>query len=180
MSLVVVAKRYAEALFEIGVETGTLPQVVEHTSAYAKACTDSADLRAVLHDPHVSERDREAILVEIGQRLGADQVVTDAMRLISRRKRMALLPAVARALSGMSDERAGLVRAHVVSARPLTEDFAARLQTELEKTCGKKVVLQREVDPSLIAGVVTRIGDTVIDGSVRTQLINLTSRLLSE
>jgi F-type H+-transporting ATPase subunit delta len=70
----------------------------------------------------------------------------------------------------MSDRKKGLLRAEVVAAAPLSEAYYARLQQQLEKLTGKKVVLDRREDPSLLAGVVTRIGDTVYDGSLRTRL----------
>jgi len=86
---------------------------------------------------------------------------------------------MARTLRRLSDDRAGLVRAEVASARTLPEDYVRRMQGELEKMTGKKVVLERKVDPSLIGGVVTRVGDIVIDGSIKSRLDDLKSHLQS-
>jgi F-type H+-transporting ATPase subunit delta len=179
MSFEAVAKRYARALYELGAEAGTLPKISEQTASVAQAYSESAELRAVLDNPLVPDAAREAVLDEVGQRVGADPTVKNLLRLLARRRRMAVLPALARALVRMSDERAGVVRASVASAHPLSEDYARRLQAELERMSGKKVVLTRQVDPALIAGVVTRVGDTVFDGSLRARLGELKTRLLA-
>jgi F-type H+-transporting ATPase subunit delta len=92
---------------------------------------------------------------------------------------MAILPALSRALRKLSDEHANLVRAQVTSAKALPDDYVRRLQGELEKMTGHKVLLERKVDPTLIAGVVTRVGDLVIDGSLRARLVDLKAQLLS-
>ena len=91
-----------------------------------------------------------------------------------------MLPALAVELARLSDVRAGVVRATVTSAAPLTEATRQKLQQQLEKRTGKKVLLEVKQDPSLIAGLVTRIGDLVIDGSARARLAELRSQLLPQ
>lgn len=179
MSFEAVANRYAQALFDIGVETSTLAKLAEETQSFADAYTASPELRAILNNPIVSEASREALLREIASRTGAGTTLTNTLRLLAQRRRLAIVPAMARALGKMSDEKQGLVRASVSSAKPLEEAYARRLQGELEKMTGKRVILTRTVDASLIAGVVTRVGDTVIDGSLKTRLEGLKSQLMS-
>jgi F-type H+-transporting ATPase subunit delta len=89
-----------------------------------------------------------------------------------------VLPAVAQLLREMSDKKDGVLRAEVITAAPLSEDYYVRLKSQLERMTGKQVVVDRREDPSLIAGVVTRIGDMVIDGSLRTRLRELENALL--
>jgi F-type H+-transporting ATPase subunit delta len=89
-----------------------------------------------------------------------------------------VLPAIAQILKEMGDLREGVVRAEVTTAARLPEDYYARLEKKLEKMTGKRVVIDRREDPSLIAGVVTRIGDLVIDGSLRARLLEMTNALL--
>jgi F-type H+-transporting ATPase subunit delta len=79
----------------------------------------------------------------------------------------------------LADEQAGVARATVISAEPLSDAYAQRLTQELETMTGKRVVLKRAQDPDLLAGVVIRIGDQVIDGSARARLYALKSQLLS-
>ncbi len=180
MSYEAIAGRYAQALFDIGVETGTLGKLAEEVNSFAETYVGSEELQAVLDNPLVSERDRDALLDEIGRRLALGDVTKSTLRLLVRRSRLVVVPAIARALRKMSDEKEGVVRATVVSAKALPEPYAQRLQTELQKLTGKKVLLTREVDASLIAGVVTRVGDTVIDGSLRTRLDGLRNQLLAD
>ena len=78
----------------------------------------------------------------------------------------------------MSDLREGVLRAEVTTATRLSDAYYTRLQEQLEKMTGKRVVIDRREDPSLVAGVVTRIGDTVIDGSLRTRLQEMSHALL--
>ncbi len=179
MSLETVAARYAQALLEIGTETGQLQPIADQIQSVGDAWLQSDDLRAAMQSPLVSEHDREAVLETLAARIGASPVVVNTLKLLAQRRRLAILPAMARILRRLSDERAGLVRAEVASARPLTEDYVRRLQGELEKMTGKKVALERKVDPSLIGGVVTRVGDVVIDGSIKSRLEDLKSHLLS-
>jgi F-type H+-transporting ATPase subunit delta len=174
-----IARRYAQALFEIGVETSSLASITEQTQAMASAYAESDDLRGVIDNPLIAEQQREAVLAEIAARLGVGELVKNAVRLLTSRRRMSLLPLVARELVHMGDERAGILRAHVVSAQPLTDDYAQRLQQQLEKMSGRKVIVDRQVDPALIGGVVTRLGDMVIDGSVQSRLSDLRDRLHS-
>jgi len=179
VSLEAIAGRYAQALFDIGVETGTLSRMAEETQSFAELYASSEELRAVLDNPLVPEASREALLVELTARVGVSEMVRNGLRLLAQRHRLAVVPAMARTLVKMSDEKQGLLRASVTTAKPMDEAYAKRLQAELEKMTGKRVVLTRNIDPGLIAGVVTRVGDTVIDGSVRTRLNGLKSQLMS-
>jgi F-type H+-transporting ATPase subunit delta len=94
------------------------------------------------------------------------------------RRRTRALPYVARWLRELADERQGLLRAEVITAAPLSDAYYGRLQSQLETMTGKRVVVDRRTDPSVIGGVVTRIGDRVFDGSLRTRLQSLRDALL--
>ncbi|MEB2312875.1 MAG: ATP synthase F1 subunit delta [Sorangiineae bacterium] len=175
----VVAERYARAIFELAIEQNQLKPITEQIGAIAEVYGASRDLRAVLDNPLVTEDKREALLVELGKRLGLGETALNALRLIARRRRLGSLAMIAARLGTLADERAGIVRATVSSAAPLSEAFYQKLAAELERATSRKIVLQKEVDPSLIAGVVTRIGDNTIDGSVKGRLATLERQLLS-
>jgi F-type H+-transporting ATPase subunit delta len=145
----------------------------------AEAYAMSSDMRLMMNNPLIREKAREAAVLEIADRLGLSPLAKNAVGLLTRRRRLYALPAIAKVLSQLSDERAGLVRATVISAAPLSEPYAQRLQRELEAMTGKKVVIQHRQDPSLIAGVVTQIGDRIIDGSARARLSEIRTQLLS-
>ncbi len=179
MSLETIAARYAEAIYELGVEGGNLPRLAEEFGALADAYQTVPDLRAALESPLIDERSRQAVLGELGDRMGLGSVTRNTLGLLAARHRLVLLPHVARALGRLSDKRAGVERAQVTSATPLPVAFLERLAAELSRSTGKKVIVEHRVDPSLIGGVVTRIGDRVIDGSVRSRLETLRRGLLA-
>jgi F-type H+-transporting ATPase subunit delta len=174
-----IADRYARAIFELGVEGGNLSALAQEVQNFASAYQESLDLRSVLENPLVAGEQRAAVLAEVASRLGVGDLALRTLRYLALRRRLPLLPEIARRLSTLSDEKAGIVRATVTSARLLSEAFYLKLSAELSRRVGKKVVIDRQEDPSLIAGVLTRLGDMTIDGSLRGRLDRIQSELLS-
>ena len=173
-----VARRYAKALLEIGVESGNLSAIVADVGTLAAAYEASPELRAMLDNPLVPHAAKRAVLVEVADRAQVSAVVKNALLLLSDRRRLHALDAIAQLLREMGDLREGILRAEVTTATRLGEPYYARLQQRLEKMTGKKVALDRREDPTIIAGVITRIGDVVIDGSLRARLEEMTRALL--
>jgi F-type H+-transporting ATPase subunit delta len=172
-----VGERYARAIFDLAVEAGQTSAVTRELASFAAVYAQSHDLRSVLGNPLVSQPQRDAVLKDIATRLGMSQLSTNSVRYIASRRRLSSLPDIARRLSSLSDEKAGVVRATVTSAGQLSESYYEKLTAELEGLTGRKIVLERKQDPALIAGVVTRIGDNTIDGSVRGKLEQLQRQL---
>ena len=137
-----------------------------------------AELRAALTNPLVPAAARKAVLSELTTRLALTTLAKNAVGLLAERRRLPALPHIARALSRMTDERSGVVRATIASAAPLSESYAQRVQRQLEVVTGKRVVLARKQDPSLLAGVVVKVGDRVFDGSARARLAELRDELV--
>ena len=173
-----VAERYAQAIFELGVETGGVTALIEDFRRLAEVYEQSEELRKIMNNPLVSEGDRLATVNELSERLGLTDLAKNAAGLLTRRKRMSALSGIANELDRLSDQRAGIVRATVVSAEPLSESYAEKLAEELKAMTGKRIVLDQRHDPELLAGLVIRIGDQVIDGSARTKLAELSAHLL--
>jgi F-type H+-transporting ATPase subunit delta len=174
-----VAQRYARAIFELGVEGASLPSLLEDIRSLAQAYQESPEMHKLTGNPLIPEEARLAAVREIAERLGLSPLATNAAGLLMRRKRMSALPAIVEELDRLSDEQAGIARATVISAEPLSETYAERLSQELSTATGKKIVLNRKHDPDLLAGLVVRIGDQVIDGSARARLSALLTQLLS-
>lgn len=179
MSIEAVAARYAQALYELGIEQGNLPQLADEVRRINEVYEGSAELRSVLGNPVVDEASRRAVLGEVLNRLSVGPVAQNTVKLLAQRRRLLVLPYLTRALARLTDERAGVVRATVTTATSLPEPYYARLKEQLEVSLGKKVVLDRQIDPALIGGVVTRIGDRVIDGSLRARLQRMRQTLLT-
>ena len=173
-----IARRYAKAVLEIGTESGTLKDLVGEMTTLATAYDASEELRRALHNPLVAAEAKKAILIEICDRAGVSAVAKNTLLLMGDRRRLQALPAVAQLLREMSDATQGLLRAEVTTAVPLSEAYYEKLRARLEKMTGQRVVLDRKQDPSLLAGVIARIGDRVYDGSLRTRLDELGHTLL--
>lgn len=179
MSTAAIAQRYAQAIFDLGNETSSVSGLVQDIRLMAEAYEGSPEMRAAAASPLIVDTERLAAIREIAVRLGVSPLAKNAVCLLTQRRRLTLLPEIARELGRLEDERAGVARVVVTSAKPLTETYAARLQRELEATTGKRVVMDRRLDPDLLAGVVVKIGDRIVDGSARAQLQELRSQLLS-
>lgn len=173
----VIAKRYATALLELGTETGQLDALVDELQRTAEVYGASADLRAVFDDPLVTPDAKKAILGEVVQRLGASATTKNALGLLLDRRRIRALPAIAGKLREMADLKRGILRAEVLTAMPLPEEYFGKLQQQLERISGRRIALDRKLDPSLICGVVVRVGDTVYDGSLVARLRQLKDSL---
>lgn len=176
-SLTTVAERYARAIFELGQESNQLDQVVGQFADFVAAYRENPELANILENPLVDQPSRDAILREVAARLGVSGYALDAIRLLASRRKLRALPEVAKKLREESDRHAGVVRATVTSAGPLSDAFYQRLQSELEGAISRRIVIERREDPSLIAGVVTRIGDHTIDGSIRGRLAEIERQL---
>jgi F-type H+-transporting ATPase subunit delta len=180
MSHAPIADRYARAIFELGVETGQLQAITQQVRNFAGVYASSAELRSVLENPVVEQAKRDAILSDVATRTGLTGVSLNLVKLLSSRKKLRILPDLARRLDQFTDEKAGVVRATVTSAKAMPDSFYQKLTAELEAATSRKIVLERREDPTLIAGFVTRIGDNTIDGSVRGRLNELQRQLVGQ
>ena len=173
----VIAERYARAIFELGTESKQIAQLTEQLQAVADLYASSPELKSILDNPVVPEEKREALIKDLGTRLGLSQHALNSVRLLAARRRLAALPDVAIQLRRLADDAAGVIRAKVISAKPLPEAYYRQLTTQLEQATQKKILLEKAQDESLIAGVVTIIGDRTIDGSLKGRLTAIERQL---
>ncbi|HVU00597.1 MAG TPA: ATP synthase F1 subunit delta [Polyangiaceae bacterium] len=178
MSHAAIAERYARAIFDLAVETSQVGPMSDAIRSFAETYEANPELQRVLsHGADAAQRD--AILKDVGARLMMSPNALNAVRLMAERRRLPAIADVSRILTRLADDKAGIVRATVTSAKPLSEEYYASLARELEQRTQRKVLLERKQDPALLAGVVTRIGDHTLDGSVRGRLSALEAQLLS-
>jgi len=175
-----IARRYARALLEIGIAEHNYEKLGKEVEVVAALYRSSEDLQAALLNPSFRLSQRKGVLEKVAVRLGLSKSTRHFLLLLMDRGRVGQLPDIAREMSALVDKQAGRVRATVTSARPLSEDFALTLRGALEKRLGKKVILDKREDPTLIGGMVTKVGDILYDLTVRTQLESTKQRLLSE
>jgi F-type H+-transporting ATPase subunit delta len=174
----VIARRYATALLEIGVETGKLDSLVDEINNAAAAYDASAELRSVLADPLVPVAAKHGVLSDLAQRLGLSQASKNILTMLLDRRRIQAIVPIAQRLKEMADEKRGLLRAEVLTAMPLPEEYFTQLQHQLERVTGRRIALDRKLDPTLICGVVARVGDTVYDGSLMSRLRQIKDSML--
>jgi F-type H+-transporting ATPase subunit delta len=174
-----VARRYAKALFAIGVEKGTFEILGRQLNELATLWKESPALRQTLGNPVFKLTQKRAVLQSLLPRIAPARQVQSLTLLLLERGRIAILPSLALAYEEMCDEKMGRVRALVKSARPLDIASEAEIRKTLERRTGKRVLMTTKVDSSLIGGVVAYVAGMVIDGSVASRLSNLKNRLLN-
>jgi F-type H+-transporting ATPase subunit delta len=174
-----VSRRYARALFSIGVDRGNFEQLGKELDAVAELWTGSPELREAVANPVFKASEKRAVMETLLPRVAPTADVQKFVLLLLDRGRLPSVPHIARAYREMVDVHAGRVRAHITSAQPLGPAELNRIRDSLARRTGKHVVLEASVDPALIGGVVARVGDLVLDGSIRTQLGTLRDKLLN-
>lgn len=171
------ARRYAKAVFEIGAKDGSLVKIGADLKSLAKAMKESAELTNAVASPAIRRQDRKKVLEAVMQRIGTQPVTNNLVYLLLDGERMASVPAISRELDAMIEAKAGRIAAEVVSAKPLDPAQLSQITASLEKLSGKKVSVSHREDPDLLGGVVAKLGDTVYDGSLRTQLRTMRDEL---
>lgn len=168
------ARRYAEAVFGIARDQGSFDRWADDLRSIARAHGDEEFAR-VLDSPVVEAAAKEAML---GQYLaGASREARNLARILLHKGRFALAPLIAEHYQELVNEHQGIATADVASAAPLTPDQLRAVEAKLSSMTGRRVVAQHRVDPSLLGGIVARVGDQLIDASVRGRLEALKRRL---
>jgi F-type H+-transporting ATPase subunit delta len=172
-----VARRYARALFALGLAEDRFEQYGEELSAVLEAMRQNRELGFMLANPGYSQQQRKGAVDAVASALRLSPLTVNFLRLLVDRQRIGDLAGIFRAYGAMVDQHAGRVRATVTSARPLTEDELARVREAIARMTGRTIVLESRTDPALIGGLVTQVGATQLDGSVRTQLERMRDEL---
>jgi F-type H+-transporting ATPase subunit delta len=174
------AERYAGALVDVALENKQADQIKQELSAFAAMVRESAELHAFLANPSIVRASKHAAIEQIVARMGASRTLRNYLFVIVDQRRAGLLVEIEQAFSRLLDARQGITQAAVTSASALTDAERAELVVVLGKLTGEKVQAQFGTDPALIGGAVVRIGSTIYDGSIRTQLERMRARMISE
>jgi len=172
-----ISRRYAKALFELAVEEGKFEEMGRELAALRGAFESDPDLAVALANPATTREDRTAVAEALIGALKPSGLLANALRLLADRQRLADLPAVERTYRELADQKAGRVRAKVVTAVPLPEEAAARIAAALQRATERSGVLERAVDPAILGGAVAHVGSQVFDGSIRNQIEQLKQQL---
>jgi F-type H+-transporting ATPase subunit delta len=173
-----IARNYAETLLELAQRAGDLRGWGEMLDQIADAMESDRRLRVFLESPRVSAQRKN----EIMQKAYGAQLPRNFLRflqaLVTHRRQM-LIPVIAHAYHDLVDQVEGRVHASVTVARPADDADHQLIVSQLSRVLGKEVVPHFHVNPGILGGVIVRVGDTVLDGSVRRRLATLRTRMLA-
>jgi F-type H+-transporting ATPase subunit delta len=165
-----VARRYAKALRVLAAEEARLEPVAQELVRFERVVADEPVLRDALRRPWVQAATKRALVATVAGHLGLSPLSRNFLGLVAQRRRLALLPEIIQAYRALVDEAAGRARARVRSAAPLGDADRAAIRERLGRRLGKTVLLETEVDPSLVGGFVAEVGTRLLDVSVTGRL----------
>jgi len=172
-----IARRYAKALLLIGKEDGQAETYKQELEGLAALMAREKQLEQAVSNPLYVAAERKRVLQAVLEKLNLSSIVTAFVNLLFDKGRISFLASIDAYYQQLVDELKGIARASLVSAAELSPAAIEKIRTTLSQKTGKQVVLEIDQDPGLIGGVVTRIGDLVLDGSIRTQLLNMRESL---
>ena len=172
-----VSRRYAKALMLIGEEDGNADQYRQELDEMVALLDGSVELENAMMNPLFDKGDRRRLLAAVLEKTGFSVVMKSFLMLLFDKGRISFLRDIGMFYKKLADELKGVVHATLVSATKLSADATEKIKQGLAKRTGKEILLDVEQDPELIGGIVTKIGDLVLDGSVRTQLFNMRESL---
>ena len=170
MSVQTMARRYASALADVVLERGEAAEVQAELVQWEEMIQATPNLLEVLRNPTIALDQKRAVLNKLIERAKPRQTTVNFLKVLLQNQRLTNLGEINRKFAETLDERAGMVLATVTTARAVTESSQQQLHAKLTGLTGKKVRVDFATDPDLLGGIVTRIGSTVYDGSVRNQL----------
>ena len=172
--------QYANALADIALAQKAAEPTANQLNAFGAAYAESAELRTFLASPAVTVEAKHAVIEKITARLGASKIVRNFLFVIVDHRRTHLIPEIVAALQQILRQRQGVAEAEISSAVELSAAQKKELAATLARLTGKKIETKYSLDPALLGGAVVRIGDTIYDGSLRSRLNEMRSRLAAE
>ena len=178
MSRETIARRYSGALADVVLATGETETVKAELAGWTELFYNSTDLQTVFSNPAITHVNKERVLEHLIAKAKPLKATANFLRILLRNSRLTEISEINDRFDAVLQERSGVVLAEIVSARELPENERTEFKTNLERLTGKKVNINYAINKDIIGGVVTRIGSTVYDGSVKTKLENLKVELI--
>lgn len=177
MSVQTVARRYAAALADVVVERGESREVQEELNAWERMLSDNPQLLEVVRNPTIPYDQKRRVVNTLIERTRVRPTTSNFLQVLLQNHRLADLHEINRVFVQELDRRSGVVSAQVTTARPVSPQAQEALRAQISSLTDSNVRLQFAVDEELLGGIVTRIGSTVYDGSVRNQLEQIKERM---
>lgn len=171
------AGRYATALFALAEENKSIDAVQASLATLNTALAESDDLKALISSPVLSREDAGRAIMGTAKALGLDKLTTNMLGVLAANRRLDQIPAVIRAFSTLASDHRGEITAEVTSAHPLDDKQIKALKAQLKKRVGSDVSVSTAVDPSILGGLVVKIGSQMIDSSIKTRLNTLSQAM---
>lgn len=168
-----IADRYAGSLFDLALQSGAVAEVEAELGRVEKMLSESDDLRRLIMSPVFSAEDQFNAVSKIADKAGIKGLAGNFLRVVAKNRRLFAVPAMIKAFRVIAAEQRGEVAAEVTTAHPLTSGQEAELKTALKGVTGKDVTVAVTVDPSLLGGLIVKIGSRQIDTSLKTKLNSL-------
>ncbi len=173
MKNIILAKRYAKALFSVAAETDAFDDYSKAMNDFAETFKGSPEVRDGLSNPVYPMEVRVKVMDYMVKTMNFTGVIKNFLNLVVQKNRATVLPDIAEAFQTLVDEKRNICQGTVVSAMEMGTELKDKVQATLEKITGKTVILSSRVDPSIIGGIVAKVGDLVLDGSLSSQLLGL-------
>jgi F-type H+-transporting ATPase subunit delta len=171
------AGRYATALFQLARDERQLEAVGASLDALKQALRDSDDLRALTTSPLIGREDALKSIKAVAAAMALDPITANFLGVVAQNRRLTQLPSVIRYFNLLASAHRGETTAEVVSARPLDDGQVSALKSNLKSRLGSDVTIDLTVDPTILGGLIVKIGSQQIDGSIRTKLNTLASAM---
>lgn len=172
-----IAERYARAFLDIGIDKGNLETLGNELARVDKLFQDSEELRVLVRHPGFNVDTRKRVLDELMGRLVVSPTCRNFIFLLTDQGRISLISNITTVFNSLVDRHLGRIRAKVTVAQPLSDENRDHLKNALDAITGKEVIIDDQVDTSIIAGVIAEFDGQVFDGSVRTRLDSIGARL---
>ena len=180
MSLQTVARRYATALADVAISRKEEREVQTEIDFWATMIEENPQLKEIFSNPTIPYDQKRRVLLELISRSGVRETTAAFLQVLLRNQRLDQLKDVAERFRQLLDDRSGVVAANVTTARPIPQEQQNSLREALASVTGKTVRLSFATDEAIIGGVVARIGSTIFDGSVQSQLQRLATDLAGD
>jgi len=167
------AERYAAALFDLADERKALDTVAADLQALRAMLRESAELRRLIRSPVLTRESQGKAIAAVAERAQASPLVRNFLALLARNRRLFALPEMIESYLARLAERRGEVTAHVSAAQDLSPAQKDAIGEQLRKAVGRKVAVDIEIDPSLLGGLVVRVGSRMVDASLKSKLNRL-------
>ena len=168
-----VATRYASALYELADERGVIDAVVGDLSKLQTMISASNDFERFIKSPILSRSDQSKGIAAIAVRAGLEPITTSFLGLVAAIRRLSVLPSMIIGIRAILADRRGETTAYVTSAIPLSEPQTASLVDTLKKAIGRNIDVATKVDPSILGGLIVKVGSHMVDSSLKSKLQRL-------